>query len=95
MEYTISDNNLHIENSYKVRKKEMYVALTAIYLESPNSNVWRRTDSSLRMEWVVHNFLHSIGLWKDRTGSVDLDYPCDKPEWIYKVLGCLVWVFVK
>lgn len=94
MNYTITENNLHIEDSYKVRKKEMYVALTAIYLENPNSNVWRRTDSSLRLEWICHNFLYSLGLWRSHTKDVDLNADC-KIEWLYKVCGCLVWIFVK
>lgn len=99
--YTLTPNNLHIEDSYKVSKRDFIWALSAIkYAKKdglyPNmySNVWKRTAFSLEAEWVCHNFLYSIGYKREQTKDVDLNYPC-KIEWLYKVLGCLVWVFVK
>lgn len=95
LDYTLTDNNLHIEDSYKIGKRAMGVILTHIKntAETP-SKVWNRSMFSLRMEWAVHNFLYSIGYKRERTADVDLDYP-NKIEWLYCILGCLVWIFVK
>lgn len=98
--YTITENNLHIEDSYKVRKKEIRSKLIEILVEDirnhdPDcSNVWNRSDFSLQMEWAVHNALYALGLWRSHTKDVDLNADC-KIEWLYKIVGCLVWVFIK
>lgn len=44
---------------------------------------------SLVMETVTHKVLYKLGLWKNRTKDVDLDNPCDKPEWLYIIIGIL------
>lgn len=95
MKYTITDTNLHIEDSYTVSKRMMDLHLDVIRQWHPDSNVWKRSMFSLQMEWCVHNALYGLGLWRSHTKDVDLDYPCNKPEWVYEVLGCLVWLFVK
>lgn len=95
LKYSISTNNLHIEDSWKVRKKEMGVILEHIKMTAPTpSLVWNRTMFSLRMEWCVHNALYSLDLWRSRTKDVDLNYP-NRYEWLYEALGCLVWLFVR
>lgn len=95
MNYTITKDNLHIEDSWKVSKREMGVILAHIRLSDPTpTKVWNRSDFSLRMEWCVHNFLYSLGLWRSHTKDVDLNADC-KIEWLYKIVGCLVWVFIK
>lgn len=95
MNYTLTENNLHIEDSYRVRKKSMDAAFCHIKndCETP-SNVWKRSMFSLKCEWIVHNFLYSLGLWQSHTKDVDLNYP-NKWEWLYKIIGVLVWLFVK
>ena len=54
-----------------------------------------RSRFSLKMEWAVHNFLYKIHYKREQTKDVDLDDPCDHPEWIYEILGCLVWIFIR
>lgn len=95
MKYTITADNLHIVDSWKVSKKDMDSVLSKIWNKHPNSRVWKRTPFSLRMEWVCHNFLFSIGYKRARTTDVDLDYPADRPEWLYNACGILCWIFVK
>ena len=104
MNYTLTKNNLHIEDSYLVSKKAMMEYLIDLFDADAVANnydlnrcshVWLRNFHSLRAEWVVHNFLHRIGLWRERTKDVDLDYPSDKPEWFYKAVAALVWPFVE
>lgn len=96
MNYTIDANNLHIEDSYQVRKRDMRNILNDIHYKEFGalSNVWNRSMFSLQAEWWCHNFCYSLGLWRSHTKDVDLNYP-NKWGWLYCILGCLVWVFVK
>lgn len=95
MEKKVSIKNIHIEDSYNYPKSEMIPELEAIKVYHPECEVFKRSMFSLKCEWITHNALYALGLWKDRTKDVDLDYPCDKPEWVYMVLGILVWPFIK
>ena len=63
----------------------------------PDSEVWKkRSIQSLEREWAVHNALHALGIYKSRTGDIDLNWP---QGWIFRVgyalLGRLVWPFIK
>ena len=58
------------------------------------TTVFKRSFFSLKMEWIAHNFLYNIHYKREQTASVDLDNPCDHPEWLYCVCGILVWIFV-
>ena len=93
MEYTIDDNNIHIVDSHKISKFCFRGILYSLRDANQNSNVWKRCLTSLCCEWTCHNFLYMIGFQRDRTGSVDLDYPCDHQEWMYIVIAGLVWPF--
>ncbi len=95
-QYLLAWRNLHIVDSYKVRKWNMRPILEQIRLDAAPGQtlVFIRSLFSLKMEWIAHNFLYNIGYKRDRTGSVDLDYPCDRPEWLYCLCGILVWLFV-
>lgn len=93
--YTISETCLHIVDSYSIPKAQFTSIFKQIRAFHPKSKVWQRSNKSLRREWAVHNFLYSIHFKRAQTKDVDLDYPCDKPEWLYKIVGFLVWLFVK
>ena len=91
VDYTITDNCLTIKDSHKVSKFKFCGILKQIRSEHPMSDVWKRSIFSLSMEWTCHSFLYEIGYERERTGTVDLDYPCDHPEWMYILCGILVW----
>lgn len=95
MKYIITKHNLHIEDSYKLKKKEIKSALEEIKSINSDSLIWERSMLSLVMETVAHKVLYKLGLWKNRTKDVDLDNPCDKPEWLYIIIGILTWIFVR
>ena len=95
MEYTITETNLHLVDSYKVSKFRMMKELKGIKKDHPESKVFDRCLSSLYLEWVCHNFLYMVGYHMERTKDADLDNPCDHPEWEYIVGGILVWLFIK
>lgn len=60
-----------------------------------NAVLLNRSNCSLKYEWITHNFLYKIGYKRERTKDCDLDFPCDKCEWIYIAIGFLVQMFVK
>lgn len=92
MEEKIGKENIHIPNSYQYPK----CLFDQILDKYEDSEVMKhRTRFSLKMEWAVHNFCYAIGYKRDQTRDVDLDYPCDRPEWIYKICGILCWIFIK
>ena len=96
--HIVSKSNLCIPNSYKVRKCNMKKELLEIKKEAEEKNidtdVFKRSMFSMKMEWICHNFLYNIGYQRGRTGDVDIDYPCDYYEWLYELCGLLVWIFV-
>ena len=91
IDYIINQTTLTIRDSHKVGKFKMMGILKRIRHDNPYSDVWKRCLSSLYLEWIVHNFCYEIGYAMERTASVDLDSPCDRPEWQYIVVGILVW----
>lgn len=91
--YQITENVLTIFDGHAVSKLAYGKELRRIRESSPASQVWRRCIFSLNMEWVFHSFLYELGIERERTKDVDLDYPCDQPEWLYCILGLLVWPF--
>ena len=95
MEYTLTQNNLHIVDSYKIHKWDMRKELKRVRDNDPTpTTVFNRCLCSLKLEWICHNFLYEIGYQRERTKDADLDNPCDHPEWMYILGGILVWLFV-
>lgn len=92
----VSDNVISIYDSYLISKFDFPKILGDIKQKYPQCNVTlKRSKFSLCMEWTVHNFLYMINYKRSRTKDVDLDYPCDKPEWLYCICGLLTWIFIK
>ena len=74
-EYDFSPNNIHINDSCAMSKKDFDSALAAIEEAHPELFVWKRTKNSLKRELAAHNFLYSLGIAKSRTKDCDLNYP--------------------
>lgn len=106
--YTLTQNNLHICDSYKVRRWKMRRELRNIKKQAQPGQtiVFERSLFSLKMEWLCHNTLYLLGIQRDRTKDADLDNPCDRPEWQYiacglgvtaveiGVMAALVWIIL-
>ena len=94
--YILTLRNLHIFDSYKVRKTMMAKELREIRNATvPGETVvFERSIFSLKMEWICHNFLYRVGYARERTRDVDLDNPCDHPEWLYILCGLIIWILV-
>lgn len=97
MKYTVTTHNVHIEDSYKIKGRNFGKALNEIESQTyyGQTDVFDRSRFSLKMEWAVHNFLYMIGYKRSQTKDVDLDNPTDNPEWLYCVIGMLVWIFIR
>ena len=91
MDYTITDTCLTIRDSHRISKWVYGARLREIREEYPYSDVWERSIFSCAMEWTCHSFLYMLGIQRERTGTVDIDYPCDHPEWMYCICGIIVW----
>lgn len=94
VKYTITKDDLKIFDCYQEKKERFQKDLNSIKAIHGNSDVWLRSMTSLKREWAFHVFCYNIGYKRDRTKDADLNYPCDKPEWVYNVLGWLVWPFI-
>lgn len=94
--HTITKNNLHIPDSWIYSKHNFRDILKAIREEHPDSDVWERSDGSLCREWATHNLLYALGIARERTKDVDLNYP---QKWYvrigYGICGAIAIVFIK
>jgi hypothetical protein len=93
---TVTPNNIHIDDSYKVSKKNFDAVLDDIEKEHPECLVFQhRKRISMKFEWATHNALYLLGLWKSHTKDVDINWPI---KWyvcfLYNVVGALVWLFI-
>ena len=93
-EIVVSDNNIRIENGYLVRCRDYESVLNCIRKNAPNEVTEHRSNYSLSCEWAVHNALYKLGLFRSRTKVVDMKYPC-RLEWLYVVLGSIIYSFVR
>lgn len=96
MQYCVTDNNLKLKSSYKVKKDDFVRELLAMRESHPESLVWNRSIKSLAREWAAHNALHAMGIFQTKTADVDLNWP---QNWLtrigYYVAGVIVWPFIK
>ena len=85
----ITENNIHIEDSYQIKSKpKMREVLYAIQHNHPECNSFKRSYKSMIAEWRTHNRLYRLGYKKNRTGSVDINYPLKwYIELAYRILG--------
>ena len=88
-------SNIHIEDSYKISKHSFEAVLATKQDAEAQEVKAHRSAYSLKMEWATHNALYALGIARERTKDCDLDYPCDKPAWLYCIIGSLVWLFIK
>ena len=95
-EYRVSENNIHLESSFRVRKDDFERELKAIRERFPDSLVWKRSMESLKREWATHNAFHAMGIFRSRTAHMDLNWP--QPWFVrlgYALIGSIVWPFIK
>ena len=69
--------SFRIFDSYRIRKnsvkREVLSAMIAYNEAYPSEPRWQRTEHSLVLEWMEHNFAYRLGFLRSRASSVDLD----------------------
>lgn len=97
VKYKFSEDGsvLTIYDSYTVPKADFQKTLNQIKAIHGHQPIFQRDDNSLKKEWATHNALYVLHYKRSRTKDCDFDNPCDKPEWLYCLVGTLVWPFIK
>ena len=75
VEVTMSRDNTHIENSYKIKKRKTMKQIIRCAQISckPDDAIACRSMRGMVREWCAHNLLYNLGIARKRTASVDLD----------------------
>ena len=94
MTFIITGDSLQICDSYLYSKHDMLTSLNLIKDRYPHSDIWQRSMSSLRAEWMVHNACYRMHILRSHTTDVDLNYP-NRIEWIYRLLAPLASIIIK
>lgn len=72
----VTKNNIHIEDSYKIRNPfAMNDILNKIREQYESDILLYRSNWSLIREWITHNNLYILGYKREQTKDVDLNYP--------------------
>lgn len=89
----LSENNTKIYSSYKVTNRKVMKRVLA-WLQGRYKDktlaVRIRTISDMEAEWRGHNLLYSMGLFRERTADLDLEYP---QKWYKKVAWRILSLF--
>lgn len=94
MEISVSSNNIHINDSYKIKSKKDMLSIINKIRKTYQSDVLNRTDKSLLNEWGAHNLCYNLHLFRSHTADVDLDYPQKKYLSVcYNIVGFIYFLF--
>ncbi len=85
--YTITDSNIHIHNSYKIKNDKVKKLMLKQIMKDPLFKGTRSLSSYLK-EWKAHNYLYELGIEPERTAHVDLDEK-DERQRVYELLAIL------
>ena len=81
---TFTTDNVHIPDSYRYRRQEVRTFLTEAKPKHPSClPLQKRSMYSLLCEWATHKAAYLLDFKRDRTASVDLNYP---QRWWVKLL---------
>lgn len=96
MKYKIYGDRVKLFDSYLVPKKKFSRELGMIRNLHPTCRLWKRSENNIRREWASHNLAYAIGINRDRTADVDLDY---EPKWyhnlFYFIIGTIALCVIK
>ena len=96
MDYRIFADRVKIFDAYLVPKARFEPELNVIRYFHPTCRLWKRSIGSLRREWAAHTLAYNIGIKREQTADVDLDY---EPRWyhnlLYGIVGTIALAFIK
>ena len=87
IEYSVSNNNVHVCNSYLVNDDRTKDVFISHLLETVEGLKEHRSKKSLIDEWKAHNALYQRGKFVSHTKEVDFEF---KQKWYYAVAYWIV-----
>ena len=83
-----TETNIHIEDSYKIKDVEIPKFLIDLKQEIERDFNYKRSIDSWTKEWIAHNRLYKLGLFRSHTKDLDLDENESKFRLvIYNIIG--------
>lgn len=96
MKYRIYGDRVKLIDSCFIPKSDFGKELNKIRNLHPSCRLWFRSEKNIKREWAAHNLAYSLGIKRNKTADVDLDY---EPKWyhnlIYWITGNLALLFIK
>jgi hypothetical protein len=96
MRYKIYADRIKLLDSSFVRKSMFRTEIERIRSLHPTCRLWIRSDNSIRREWAAHNWAYSLGIKRDKTADVDLDF---EQKWYVKlgyfIMGSIALLIIK
>ena len=96
MDYRIYADRVKIFDAYLIPKDRFETELNVIRYFHPTCRLWKRSVGSIRREWASHVLAYSLGIRRDKTADLDLDY---EPKWYhnfaYWVVGNIALLVIK
>ena len=96
MKYKIYSNRIKLYDSCFIPKEKFKPELERIRSLHPTCHLWARSVNSLRREWAAHNCAYSLGIKRDKTADVDLNF---EQEWyrklLYGIVGSIALLVIK
>ena len=83
----ISNNNIHIHDSFKIHKKEDKINILNKIISYYPEILNKRSFKSMLKEWRAHNILYRLGLFKKQTKHTDLEF---NQNLIHKIIYFLI-----
>ena len=82
IEYVVSENNVHVINSYQIKNDETKRDFIMHLLVSVKGLADCRSQQSMFDEWKVHNALYQRGKQVERTKDVDFEF---NQKWYFAI----------
>lgn len=81
-------NRIKIMDSYKITdRRKMHEIIYSLQYEHHEIK-FNRSNEDLVSEWVAHNRLYKLGIKRDKTKDVDLEFKESKLNmFLYKIFG--------
>ena len=96
MKYKILSNRIKLFDSCFISKHTFQYQIDTSRNLHPTCHLWIRSDSSIKREWAAHNWAYSLGIKRDKTADVDLDF---EQKWYVKlayfIVGSIALLVIK
>lgn len=96
MKYKILGNRVKLFDSCEIPKAKFSRELDKIRNLHPSCRLWFRSEGNIKREWAAHVLAYNLGIRRDKTESVDLEY--EQKWWMslaYFIVGNIALIFIK